>query len=366
MPEVPQWLGYTAAQNALVTLKPRQFLIITDRPGMIAVHDGVTPGGHMVGGLSGSNVYVLAALGATPTENGTSLLAAYAAAKAFSPNGVAKSATNRACVLIPPGVYDLGNVELTLDTQYVDIAGISPDAAAVLIRSTFNGTDKAAIKQTVNDVHISNLSAQANGTYTGTLGELPLAAYKITNTFASARLTNVRLLAPTASNPGKMLTSASAGEFAGRYERVFGDGVLFSGQHGAAGGVLSGIFLDCESTGAFGGAGSTCSGEFRRCKGTFGSFGSDGTFSGVAYDCFGGDASFGGSLEGSGTFSGKIYRCVIGNGSCGWRLSGNGFTNTGRVYYCTQTTGTIQTPSTGGKIILSIEEATGTIRTATP
>ena len=43
--------------------------------------------------------------------NGAALIAAYAAAKALLPNGAALSATNRACVIVPPGKYDLDHVD---------------------------------------------------------------------------------------------------------------------------------------------------------------------------------------------------------------------------------------------------------------
>jgi len=55
----------------------------------------------------------------TDAQRGTALVAAYAAAKLLTPNGVARSATNRACVVLPPGKYKTSNFQL--DAEFIDI-----------------------------------------------------------------------------------------------------------------------------------------------------------------------------------------------------------------------------------------------------
>ena len=57
-------------------------------------------------------------------ENGAALIAAYTAAKALLPNGAALSATNRACVIVPPAKYDLDHVDAPAPTGIT----ITPDA----------------------------------------------------------------------------------------------------------------------------------------------------------------------------------------------------------------------------------------------
>jgi len=59
----------------------------------------------------------------TAAGNGAALIAAYARAKLMTPNGAALSATNRALVLVPPGVYDVGTTRLEIDTDFVDVEG---------------------------------------------------------------------------------------------------------------------------------------------------------------------------------------------------------------------------------------------------
>ena len=59
--------------------------------------------------------------------NGNNLLSAYADAKTKSPNGSAKSETNRIAIILPTARYDLGVQSLTLDTQFIDIIGNTSD-----------------------------------------------------------------------------------------------------------------------------------------------------------------------------------------------------------------------------------------------
>jgi hypothetical protein len=65
-------------------------------------------------------------VGSSSTQNGINLLAAYAKAKALTPNGAALSATNRVCVIIPPGKYDLDGANV--DAPAPGNITITPDA----------------------------------------------------------------------------------------------------------------------------------------------------------------------------------------------------------------------------------------------
>lgn len=48
-PDIPQWLRFTKAQNSLVALAEGKFVFLSDYPGTLVYHDGVTLGGHIVG-----------------------------------------------------------------------------------------------------------------------------------------------------------------------------------------------------------------------------------------------------------------------------------------------------------------------------
>lgn len=79
------------------------------------IGDGTTTGGRGV--VTDSDAYVIC-------QPGDDLLAKYTAAKALTPGGSAKSATNRATLIIYPGSYSIGSSTLTIDTDFVDIIGL--------------------------------------------------------------------------------------------------------------------------------------------------------------------------------------------------------------------------------------------------
>ena len=238
--------------------------------------------------------------------NGAALIAAYAAAKALTPNGAALSATNRASVIIPPGVYDLGSGEgytpLTLDTEFVDLIGLTSDRKSQHIKGTPPATNSGVIVQTADDVHISNLTVeiltvveQAN------FGNTDSAAY-----FPSTNLSN---------------TVIDNCEFIGMGG---GSNVLFSMRIGLL----------------------EYSGTFTNCTGGDYAFGGSGTASGIFNNCTGGDYAFGGgTFESGGTASGTFNYCTGGEAAFG-----SGGTLSGQLYYCRLTTGSFQTLAEGGKL----------------
>lgn len=119
------------------------------------------------------------------------LAAAYTQAKALTPGGNALSATNRATVIIPPGIYDAGTNTLILDANYVDIAAMFPEVSfdahrdytkthvgigyrgwtngvpfkfpRTRIQGTLSNTNGhyAVIKQTVEDVRLEGFSVES-------------------------------------------------------------------------------------------------------------------------------------------------------------------------------------------------------------
>ena len=258
--------------------------------------------------------------------NGAALIAAYTAAKALTPNGEELSATNRACVIIPPGNYDLDHgeddacVPLTLDTEFVDIIGLTTDRSLQQIYGTPEATNSGVIVQTADDVHVSNL-------YVKILTEVESANWDDTDSaayFPSTSLSNTVV-----------------------------DNCQFDGQDGSndEGPRLfsmrlyieySGTFNNCTGGNySFGGGGGTASGTFTNCTGGGDAFGGGGTASGTFTNCTGGDYSFGG-----GTASGTFTNCTGGDYSFG----GAGGTLSGQLYYCRLTTGSFQTLAEGGKL----------------
>src|SRR5580704_2196840 len=65
--------------------------------------------------------YVIVAEGTNDLQRGTNLLAAYSTATALGP-----TPSNRVAVIVPPGNYNLGSTNLTMNTSYVDLIGLVP------------------------------------------------------------------------------------------------------------------------------------------------------------------------------------------------------------------------------------------------
>ena len=110
--------------------------------------------------------------GLTDEENGLSLLGAYAAAGQLRPNGSDLGETNRACVLLPPGVYNLpvqtGAPAMLLDAEYVDLVGMTPfDPDATVVTSPGGSGKGETICQVAVDTRLCNFSIRNDGVAAG-------------------------------------------------------------------------------------------------------------------------------------------------------------------------------------------------------
>ena len=248
-------------------------------------------------------------------ENGAALIAAYTAAKALTPNGAALSATNRACVIVPPGKYDLdcgienACVPLVLDTEFVDIVGLTSDNSLQHVYGTPPATNSGVIVQTANDVHILNLTVEilteveeVEGNYAYNYDDTDSAAYWPDTDLTAVIIDNCRFVGDEGAT-----------------------GLLFSMRFGI---IYSGTFTSCTGGNESFGAGGTASGTFTSCTGGAGSFGGYGEASGTFTSCTGGDYSFG---SGGGTASGTFTSCTGGNYSFG----GSDGTASGTFTSCT-------------------------------
>jgi len=125
----------TAANINAIVLEQGEIATTTDTLDL-RVGDGVTAGGISLR-LNSTSCVIVTANGSA-AANGTALTAAYTAAKLLTPNGAALSNTNRATVLVGPGVYT--GAVIPHDTNYVDMISMAGS------RSTFipGGTQSAA------------------------------------------------------------------------------------------------------------------------------------------------------------------------------------------------------------------------------
>jgi hypothetical protein len=309
-----------------------------------------------------TGAYIIVRLSALATTNGTELRNAYAAAKAFTPNTAALSATNRATVILLPGRYDLGTTRLNLDTDFVDIIGLTDTPEQVVITSQITLSDSGTIYQTANDVKIKGVTIDRTGAPAGS-GAGRTAAY-----FPFPRATAIT----SWSGDGTTMTIAANG-----HGLQTGDSVRISGSgNSSVDGVFTVTRIDDNSfsypstvnaAGSIGTAterfnltyiencvfsgtslsgmryGMEYSGTYRRCIGGYSSFGgtqggspsATAIASGLFEDCTAEGESFGGI----GTASGIFNRCTSGFSSFGGTGSGQ-FTDCTTANGFTQASGT--------------------------
>jgi hypothetical protein len=248
-----------------------------------------------------SSAYVIA-------QAGDDLIAKYQQAAALTPNGSAKSSTNRASLILMPGLYTFSQYYV-FQTEFVDIIGLGSQfkKPSVIIQGTFDveGDTYYHLTFNANDIRVSGISF------------LEQAVYNADN------------------KPLQIFQNCIGGE------GCFGANVN-----------LSGTFIDCvggiQSFGS--GGGGNASGTFTNCIGGDYSFGgSEEIASGKFTNCTGGDLSFGGGSNG--TASGTFTNCTGGEHAFG----GEGGTLSGKLFYCRLTTGTFSTPTGAGVIRLCID-----------
>jgi hypothetical protein len=233
--------------------------------------------------LASSPNFIYVTAGSSASANGTNLLNSYTTATTLTPNTSALNSTNRTTLVLFPGNYNLGSSSLNLNTQYVDIVGLTRDASHVTITSS-NST--ATISQTANDVRCIGFTINS-----------------------------------TVSAPGWVPSS--------NLSQAYWENVTFSS---ISANNLSGYFKNCTSTNTIVGGGGfvrsngTASGTFDGCTGISinnasyagggGFVGNSGTASGKFINCFGKSinnadrASAGGFVGQSGSASGTFINCV--------------------------------------------------------
>lgn len=136
------------------------------------VGDGSTPGGWQLSTNpdNSSACRVVRALGADAAANAALVNAVYADAKTLTtPNGAARSATNRVTIGVDPGVYDWSTVSggLAMDTAFIDIVANKGPGTVVFV---FNATNR--LVRTASDsgiVGITFRTSEATANYIWTL-----------------------------------------------------------------------------------------------------------------------------------------------------------------------------------------------------
>jgi hypothetical protein len=242
--------------------------------GELFVGGGGVGNARIISGLRAINsAFVIVQPSASATDNAARLQAAVTYAYTMTPHGIARSASNYAFVIVPPGIYDFSTSFLNLPSAspgaFVAIVGLTPFRDSQVITSAIASDSSGTLVENAGGIRISNITIRNTNT---------------TNTAAAA-------LRPCALKNFGGVTSS--------YENC-----SFVGPASSANGW------------AMKPTGTTLS-TFRNCISTAGGFaGVEGLFGGNAYDCIAGDDSFGSSLTG-GSASNFLIRCTAGARSFG-------------------------------------------------
>ena len=326
--------GFTADEiyspRVLFTATPYAF-----HSGNADTVDGMDASAFIKGSAS---AYVVAETTDNAVTNGTNLIAAYATAKALTPHGQALGADNRAVVLVPPGKYDLGTGQLEMDTEFVDVAGLSTLRENQHIYGTSNGYGTGVLRQTADNVKIENLFVELGPTGLVLNDDFQdPAAYFPDKALANTMIQNCSFEADSVSGWSMSIENQYSGHYkdcSGGYFSFGGYGIangMFENCTGGDGsfgtnGTASGTFTSCTGGNASFGYFGDASGTFTNCTGGYGSFGWNGDASGTFTNCIGGGNSFGYNGTASGTFT----SCIGGGNSFGAFGDGLG----GKYYFC--------------------------------
>ena len=164
-------------------------------------------------------------------QQGDSLAAKYAEAKAKSP-----SATNRVTLFVVPSTYSLSS-ELAIDAEYVDIVGLGAQFQSPAVFVTTN-----TLNVTANNVRVSGISVGTQKFKSGS--NKPLQVFE------------------NCSGGDRSFAGESDQEASGKFLSCVGGLTSFGGE-----GIASGKFVNCvSSVGGFGADGISTTGELISCR----------------------------------------------------------------------------------------------------
>ena len=324
------------------------------------------------GGFLGDS-FVIAGYDGSDLEKGGFLSEAYSVASSLTPNGEPLSATNRAVVILPPGVYDMGDETFNVDTNFVDIHAMSPETpqlpadeqkpTSTVIKSTADyvftqtATDTRWVGFTLrNEARKGTFYIAQNGCddcyyekmYFSTdadlaeIGFFPQHFENVEGTWrdcicAHAWAWRIAIDTTTSFFTAKMYNChAQYWSFGGDYVGGQADNHKFIGAYleGCTAGDYSfsgctafsapidedTVFVDCEAGINSFAIGANNAGTLIRCRGgaqcagaTIGAASTKAEFSGYAEDCVFGPGSLGGNGDNTnqGKLTGTLRNCVV-------------------------------------------------------
>jgi len=287
-----------AAMDEIV-LAEGELAYVTDTKEVRVGDEAETAGGIAVDTvISGTRVLGVNA-GGSAIENAVSLRAVYAIAKTMTP-----LVTDRVLILLPPGKYDfvLGDVDdlnhgLELDTEFIDLEGMTGNPEDVILTSQIATASRGTVEQTADDVKMRGFAMDIeSASGVGSLGTKP-AAYFPTTALGSTELIDI---AYSSQNANSYAMRASID-----YSGVFTNCVV-GNQGFGYGGTVSGTFTNCKGGNECFGYFGTASGVFANCVGGSSCFGANGVANGIFIACVGESSSFGSNAS---TSAAVMRRC---------------------------------------------------------
>ena len=331
------------------------------------ITSGATPGQANItitagGGSSSGESFVEVEVSNSTTTNGTKLLAAYTAAKTKTPYGNALSASNRYTIILPPGIYDVANTQLLLDTNFIDIVGSTTDLA----NHQITGTITQFVKVAANNLELRNLYILNNSTSYGFNGGGNRPGLLMDNMFFAYGTAGA---APWQAVVEDQFSGVASRLNAGQTYSITGGDTSPLGNAGNISGTISNIIC----AGPLGDGSIT--GFAFNCKGgtiSFGGRGYYGNSTGFMMNCRGGEQSFANYPSGvyvncyclgnyawygfqTTDLSGTYINCHSAAGSSSFGTSATR-TISGTMFYCSKRGGTdFAAPTGSGVIRLSID-----------
>jgi len=264
-------------------------------------------------------------------QAGDDLRAKYTQAASLLPRSSPLSATNRGCLLIMPGTYQMAG-QLVVNTEFVDVVGLGGSLynPGVLLQG---GT----INVTANDVRVSGIDVGAQ--------RFTVAADRNLARFFNCRGTGTGsfgLSVKTSSTFDFCIAGSSAFGFNAETNGIFRDCIGGDNCFGSfvSSGEAAGTFLRCRAGGSSFGSSNGATGRFEDCVALQGSFGSPITGAPTVIRCL---SSFtGGGIEPflSGSKAARYLYCgFIGSGS--FSVTGSSVSHDKAAYrYCFNSDGT--------------------------
>ncbi len=265
----------------------------------------------------------------TATSNGTKLLAALTTAYMLTPNSVPLSATNRAVLLLFPGVYDLGASFLAI-SSFVDIYCFGGSDDIIVTSSNATGTIQIANTNNYIFNNFTVINTGAGGSIVHNVGQTDTGYWN--NLVLKSKTEAGTIYAGIYTNLIATINDVLSGDITGEVK-------YSSFKNNSCGGInagnitVSGSIINCSGLqNCFGGTNSgnvIVSGYIANCTNNDNAYGFsnsgtvDITSTAIIINCKGKDFCFGATIDSTCTIAGNILNCFASGTSFAFSSTGS-------------------------------------------